>query len=84
LIRRATFAELVDAAVDVGVVLFEDARHGVDDLPRLLARRRVIQVHEVLSTDLLREDREVRADPLDRERRSRRALDADGHQARPA
>jgi hypothetical protein len=80
-------AELVHAAVDVRVVLLEDRAHRVDHLSRLLARRRVVEVHDGLAVDRARQDREVGPDPRDVERRAllRGVLDGDGHaQAFPA
>jgi hypothetical protein len=79
-------AELVDPAVDVRVVLLEDARHRVDHLSRLLAGRRVVEVHERLPAHGLREDREVPADARNVQRRrfDGRGLDGHRHQARPA
>ena len=66
--RRCPLAELIDAPMDVGVVLQVDGRHRVDDLPRLLARRRVVEVDERLAVHGARQDREVRADALDVQR----------------
>src|SRR5262249_41080623 len=54
-------AELVDAAVDVGVRLPEVARDGVQHRLRLLRRRCVVEVDERFAVDLPRKDREIGA-----------------------
>ena len=79
---RRPLAELVDATVDVRVVLLEHALHRLEHLTGLLARRCVVEIDDALAVHPLLEDREVRADACHVERRRR--ADGDGHQARPA
>jgi hypothetical protein len=55
-------AEQMDTPVNVGVVVQVVVRDGVDDRPRLLRRRRVVQIHERLPVDRLVQDRKVPAD----------------------
>ena len=61
-------AEVVDAAVDVGVARLVKARDGVDDGARLLGRGGVVEVDERLAVHAGGEDREIAADPLDVDR----------------
>ena len=66
--RRRLFAEAVDGAMDVRVVVLVVVDELVDHLPRLLRSRRVVEVNERLPVHLPLEDREVLADPCDVER----------------
>jgi hypothetical protein len=51
--------EGMDAAVHVGVVVLVEIGDGVDDGARLLRRRRVVQVHQRLAVDFLRQRRKI-------------------------
>ena len=55
-------AQLMDAAVDVGVVVLVVAHEGVDDLARFLAGGRVVEVDQPMPVDFLIEDWEVGAE----------------------
>ena len=55
----------VDASVHVRVVVAVVVLHGVEHRPRLLGRRRRVEVHERLAVDLALEDREVGFDAAD-------------------
>ena len=69
-------AQVVHAAVDVGVVLGVEAGDGVDHLPRLLRRGGVVEVHEGPAVgDGLAEQREVRPHAFDVERCARRGAE---------
>ena len=59
--RRRALAQLVHAAVDVGVVVLVVARHGVDHRAGLLGGGGVVEVDERPAVDPLGQDREVRA-----------------------
>ena len=61
---RGAVAELVDAAVHVGVVALVVRRDGVDHRPRLLRAGRVVQVDDRLAVRRLAQDRKVLADAL--------------------
>ncbi len=74
-LRRA-LAQQVDAPVDIGVVRQVVARDRVDDRPRLLRSRRVVQIHQRLPVDRLVQDREVAADGGGVERTHANALSA--------
>ena len=55
-----TFAERVDAAMDVGVIALVHAAENFDHLPRALRAGGVVEEDErVIAVDVLREDREV-------------------------
>jgi hypothetical protein len=58
-------AQVVDATVDVGVLLGVESGDGIDDSLGLLAGGRVIEINQRLSTNLLAEDREIGANALD-------------------
>jgi len=64
----------MDSAVHVGVVLQVVARDRVDHRTRLLAGRRAVEIDERLPADLLVENREVLANPLDVQRRDPASL----------
>ena len=57
-------AELVDAAMDVGTVALVVGDDGVDDLPRRLRGRGVVQVDQPAAVHLLAQGWEVRAQGL--------------------
>lgn len=57
-------AQLVKAAVDVGVIVLVVMAQRLDDASRLLRRGRVIKVHQWMPVDLLVEDREIFPHPL--------------------
>src|SRR5690606_12151019 len=59
---RRFLRQLVEAAVDVRVVALVVGDQRVDDLARLLRRRRVVEVGERLAVHLALEDGEVFAD----------------------
>ena len=61
-------AQVVDAAMDVGVALFVIAREGVEDGARLLARRRVVEVHQGPAPHLESQRGELRPELRDVER----------------
>ena len=65
ILRGGVLAERVQAAVDVRVVRLVVLANRVNDRPRLLRGRRVVQVDERLVVDPLRQDREVGTDPRD-------------------
>ena len=67
--------EPVDATMDVRVLVLVERAHPVEHLPRLLRRRRRVEVRERLAADELVEEREVRAQSGGVER----ARGADGH-----
>ena len=54
----------VHAAVHVAVVLLDELALGVEHLPRLVRRRRVVEVDQRLAVDLARQHGEVLADRL--------------------
>ena len=56
------FAEQVDGAMDVGVVVAVVVLQGVEHGLRLLRGGRVVEVDERFAVDLLTQDREVLAD----------------------
>ena len=68
--------QVVDAAIDIGVLRRLVADEAVDHLARHLARRRIVEIDERLAVDLELEDREVGADALDVVRRRRRGSHA--------
>src|SRR5207249_2618158 len=85
--RGRLLAELVDAAVDVRVVLLEHRAHRIDHLTRLLTRRGIVEVHDRLPVDGARQYGEICTDLRDVERREHLGarLDRDRHaQALPA
>ncbi len=53
--------ELVGGPVDVGVLVLVEVGQPIDDRPRLLGRRRVVEPHELVPVDPLGQDREVGA-----------------------
>src|SRR5262245_28224081 len=57
-------AQLMDAAVNIGIVVLVVADDGIEDWPRLLAARRAIEVDQRVPIDLLVEDREILPQPL--------------------
>ena len=59
--RGRALAELVDAAVHVGVRGLVEGPQRVEDLPRLLSRRGRVEIRERLAVELLLEDRKVGA-----------------------
>ena len=63
-----TGAELIDAAMDVGVGGLVDVDQGIDHLPRLLRGRRGIEEDQSLAVHELGQDRKIRADLLEVER----------------
>ena len=63
---RRLLAQRVDRAVDVGVRPLVEEAHRVEDRPRLLGRRRRVEVHEPAPLDRAGEDREVRDGPARR------------------
>ena len=56
--------EPVDAAMDVRVLVLVERAHPVEDLTRLLRRRRRVEVRDRLAVDELVEDREVGAQTM--------------------
>ena len=80
--RCRSLADLVDPAMDVGVVLAVELVDRVDDDLRLLARGRRVEVDERLAVDLRAQDREVGPQRvrIDRLRRLR----GEGHPRPPA
>ena len=58
---RGALCEPVDAAMDVRVLVLVERAHPVEHLPRLLRRRRRVEIRERLAVDLLLEEREVGA-----------------------
>ena len=60
----AALAQIVDAAVHVGIVVLIDVADGVDHLPRRLRGGRRVEKYQWLAIDLAAEDREVGADGL--------------------
>ena len=59
--RGRAFAQEMDAPMDVGVLVLVDVADGVDDVARLLRRRRVVEIDQRLPVDLAPEDGEVPA-----------------------
>ena len=66
--------QVMNAAVDVGVLRRLVAHETVDDRLRHLARGRVVEIHQRLAADFEPEDRKVGADALDGERGRRSGL----------
>ena len=52
-LRRGAVAQLVQTAVDVAVVVLVEMGERVDDPPRLLGGRGVVEIDEGLPVDLL-------------------------------
>jgi hypothetical protein len=61
-------AQVVDAAVDVGILLGVEPADRVDDRLGLLAGRGVVEIDQRLAADLLTQNREVLADTFDVQR----------------
>ena len=56
---RGAIAQFVDAAVDVGVVVFVIMHQRVNHRARFLRRRGVVEINQRLAVDLLVEDGEI-------------------------
>ena len=67
---RGHFAQVMNAAVNIGVLLRVVADDAVDDGLRLLGRRRVVEIDQPLATHIPLQNREVGADAVDIKPRS--------------
>ncbi len=79
---RGPFAERMNAAMHVGVIVFVIVPKRLDHRPRLLRRRGIVEIDERLAVHLLMQDRKIGADAFDIERRFRhdfRFRDGDRH-----
>src|SRR5689334_2051019 len=77
---RRRLAQVMDAAVNVGIVQTVVAAHGIDDRLRLLRRGGVVEIHQRLAMHLTLKDGEVLSDPLELTRMGipRQALKGNG------
>ena len=81
--RGGPLAQVVDAAMDVGVLGRIEAADGLDDRPGLLAGRGIVEIDQGLAVDPPGKDREILPEPARRRAQGRRGVPRSSAPQRP-